>query len=76
MVKFSDDVTQGVEKSAARAMLRAVGLKDEDFQKFQVGIVSAGNDGVNIDEEPLFPASFTLKNIIVVTSSSQTIGRQ
>ena len=29
MVKFSDDVTQGVEKSAARAMLRAVGLKDD-----------------------------------------------
>ena len=44
MVKFSDDVTQGVEKSAARAMLRAVGLRDEDFQKFQVGIVSAGNE--------------------------------
>ena len=44
MVKFSDDVTQGVEKSAARAMLRAVGLKDEDFEKFQVGIVSAGNE--------------------------------
>jgi len=44
MAKFSDDVTQGVEKSAARAMLRAVGLKDEDFQKFQVGIVSAGNE--------------------------------
>ena len=44
MVKFSDDVTQGVEKSAARAMLRAVGLKDDDFNKFQVGIVSAGNE--------------------------------
>ncbi len=44
MAKFSDDVTQGVEKSAARAMLRAVGLKDEDFEKFQVGIVSAGNE--------------------------------
>ena len=44
MTKFSDDVTQGVEKSAARAMLRAVGHKDEDFQKFQVGIVSAGNE--------------------------------
>ncbi|MDA9756858.1 dihydroxy-acid dehydratase [Acidimicrobiaceae bacterium] len=44
MVKFSDDVTQGVEKSAARAMLRAVGLQDDDFNKFQVGIVSAGNE--------------------------------
>ena len=44
MKKISDDVTQGVSKSAARAMLRAVGLKDEDFNKFQVGIVSAGNE--------------------------------
>ncbi len=44
MVKFSDDVTQGVEKSAARAMLRAVGLQDDDFNKFQVGVVSAGNE--------------------------------
>jgi hypothetical protein len=44
MAKFSDDVTQGVEKSAARAMLRAVGLNDDDFNKFRVGIVSAGNE--------------------------------
>jgi dihydroxy-acid dehydratase len=44
MVKYSDDVTQGPGRSAARAMLRAVGLKDEDFNKFQVGIVSAGNE--------------------------------
>ena len=44
MEKFSDDVTQGIEKSAARAMLRAVGLNDDDFNKFQVGIVSAGNE--------------------------------
>lgn len=44
MKKISDDVTQGASKSAARAMLRAVGLQDEDFNKFQVGIVSAGNE--------------------------------
>ena len=44
MAKISDDVTQGVSKSAARAMLRAVGLEDDDFNKFQVGIVSAGNE--------------------------------
>ena len=43
MTKFSDDVTQGPGRSAARAMLRAVGLNDDDFNKFQVGIVSAGN---------------------------------
>ena len=44
MAKISDDVTKGPSKSAARAMLRAVGLNDEDFNKFQVGIVSAGNE--------------------------------
>ena len=31
MEKISDDVTKGAGKSAARAMLRAVGLKDDDF---------------------------------------------
>ena len=44
MAKISDDVTKGPSRSAARAMLRAVGLNDEDFNKFQVGIVSAGNE--------------------------------
>ena len=33
MTKYSDDVTQGPGRSAARAMLRAVGLKDEDFNQ-------------------------------------------
>lgn len=40
----STDVTEGPAKSAARAMLRAVGLTDEDFSKPQVGVVSAGNE--------------------------------
>ncbi len=31
--------------------------------------VSAGNDGKNIDFEKIYPASFDLENIIVVTSS-------
>jgi len=44
MDKISDDVTQGSSKAAARAMLRAVGLQDDDFNKFQVGVVSAGNE--------------------------------
>jgi len=44
MSRISDDVTKGVEKAAARAMLRAVGLEDADFNKYQVGIVSAGNE--------------------------------
>jgi len=40
----STDVTEGPAKAGARAMLRAVGLRDEDFAKTQVGVVSAGNE--------------------------------
>jgi len=40
----SSDVTEGPAKAGARAMLRAVGLTDEDFAKTQVGVVSAGNE--------------------------------
>jgi dihydroxy-acid dehydratase len=39
----SRDVTQGYERAPARAMLRAVGLTDEDFNKPQVGVVSSWN---------------------------------
>ena len=40
----SQDVTEGPSKAGARAMLRAVGLTDDDFAKPQVGVVSAGNE--------------------------------
>ncbi len=40
----SQDVTEGNAKAGARAMLRAVGLTDEDFAKPQIGLVSAGNE--------------------------------
>ncbi len=40
----SQDVTEGPARAGARAMLRAVGLSDEDFTKPQVGVVSAGNE--------------------------------
>src|SRR5918996_889599 len=40
----SREVTEGPARAAARAMLRAVGLDDEDFTKPQVGVVSAGNE--------------------------------
>jgi dihydroxy-acid dehydratase len=40
----SQDVTEGPAKAAARAMLRAVGLSEDDFSKPQVGLVSAGNE--------------------------------
>jgi len=40
----SRDVTDGNQKAAARAMLRAVGLTDDDWQKPQIGIASAWNE--------------------------------
>jgi dihydroxy-acid dehydratase len=40
----SQDVTVGPAKAGARAMLRAVGLTEDDFSKPQVGVVSAGNE--------------------------------
>ncbi|MDA2978573.1 MAG: dihydroxy-acid dehydratase [Actinomycetota bacterium] len=40
----SQDVTIGPARAGARAMLRAVGLGEDDFVKSQVGVVSAGNE--------------------------------
>jgi dihydroxy-acid dehydratase len=40
----SRDVTDGLEKTAARGMLRAVGLDDEDFAKPQIGVASSWNE--------------------------------
>ena len=40
----SKDVTEGFERAPARSMLRAVGMKDEDFKKPQIGIASSWNE--------------------------------
>src|SRR4051812_11366377 len=40
----SRDVTDGMERAAARGMLRAVGMRDEDFGKPQIGIASSWNE--------------------------------
>lgn len=40
----SRDVTAGLEKAAARGMLRAVGMDDEDFAKPQIGVASSWNE--------------------------------
>ncbi|MEY2663382.1 MAG: hypothetical protein RIR35_190 [Actinomycetota bacterium] len=40
----STDVTDGLERAPARGMLRAVGMKDEDFAKPQIGIASSWNE--------------------------------
>ena len=40
----SRDVTDGLERAAARGMLRAVGMGDEDWVKPQVGVASSWNE--------------------------------
>lgn len=40
----SFDVTDGMEKAGARAMLRAVGMTDDDWGKAQVGVASSWNE--------------------------------
>jgi dihydroxy-acid dehydratase len=40
----SRDVTDGIEKTAARGMLRAVGMGDDDFAKPQIGVASSWNE--------------------------------
>ena len=40
----SHDVTDGLEKTAARGMLRAVGMGDDDFAKPQIGVASSWNE--------------------------------
>jgi dihydroxy-acid dehydratase len=40
----SAEVTEGYRRAPARAMLRAVGMTDEDFDKFQVGIATSWNE--------------------------------
>jgi dihydroxy-acid dehydratase len=40
----SRDVTDGLEKAAARGMLRAVGMGDDDFAKPQIGVGSSWNE--------------------------------
>ncbi len=43
--KYSQTVTQDDTQPAAQAMLHAIGLTEEDFQKPMVGIASTGYEG-------------------------------
>ncbi|MTV25737.1 dihydroxy-acid dehydratase [Nitriliruptoraceae bacterium ZYF776] len=41
---ISRDVTDGYERAPARAMLRAIGMTDDDWSKPQVGVASSWNE--------------------------------
>jgi dihydroxy-acid dehydratase len=51
----SRDVTDGMHKAPARAMLRAIGMTEADFVKPQVGIASAWNE--------VTPCNMTLRKL-------------
>ncbi len=51
----SHDVTTGMQKAPARAMLRAVGMTDADWDKPQIGIASAWNE--------VTPCNMTLRKL-------------
>ena len=40
----SGDVTDGYQKAPARAMLRAIGMTDDDWGRYQVGVASSWNE--------------------------------
>ena len=77
MERMSDLVTAAAE-SGAQIVNMSLGSSDErDWMAFEEAalkhsellfIVSAGNDGRDIDQEPVFPAVLPLENMIVVTS--------
>jgi dihydroxy-acid dehydratase len=53
----SRDVTDGMERAPARAMLRAVGMTDADWEKPQVGIASSWNE--------ITPCNLSLKRLAI-----------
>ena len=44
MKPHSSEVTEGMERAPAQAMLRAVGMTDDDWGKAQVGVASSWNE--------------------------------
>jgi hypothetical protein len=73
------DLVEHAARRGVRVVNMALGSNDrEDWQAFVEAarahaeilfIVSAGNDGRNIDERPVYPAALDLDNLIAVTSS-------
>jgi dihydroxy-acid dehydratase len=51
----SRDVTDGFRKAASRAMLRAVGMTDDDWAKPQIGVASSWNE--------ITPCNLTLRTL-------------
>ncbi len=62
----SRDVTDGISKAPARAMLRAVGMGDGDWEKPQIGIASAWNE--------ITPCNMSLRTLATHTKDGVRAG--
>ncbi len=73
------EMVEAITKTPARIVAMPLGgYKRQQWENFAraaqkypelLFVISAGNDGRNIDVEPVYPASFDLDNFIVVTST-------
>lgn len=75
---FARIVAHMAEGPARIAVMALGGYRERDWEPFRraaaahpeiLFVLSAGNDGRDIDEEPVYPAAFDLANAIVVASS-------
>ena len=62
----SRDVTDGMQKAPARAMLRAVGMTDDDWAKPQVAIASSWNE--------VTPCNMTLRKLAAARQGRRARG--
>ena len=78
MCRFNDLIDHAENAGVRIVNMSLVSFSQDDWTCFHDGakqhphilfVISAGNDGFNIDVNPVFPASFDLENIVVVTSS-------
>ena len=77
MSRMADLVARAVEAGVRILAMPLGSRKAEDWHAFEralrgrdiLAVVSAGNDGRDIDGEPVYPAALTLENIVTVTSA-------
>lgn len=77
-------IVETIAKSPARIVIMSLGgYQRDDWTHFRKAaeahleilfIISAGNDGRNVDEKPIYPSGYKLPNAIVV-ASTDTFGR-
>ncbi len=77
MSRMGDLVRRAAEAGARILAMPLGSRRPDDWRAFEdalanrdmLAVVSAGNDGRDIDRDPVFPAALTLENILVATSA-------